>query len=314
MSATGGPRLQPLTRARVAGLGDAGRAWAEALPAVLDRLAAEWGLELGRGLPGGSASYVASATRAGQEPVEELVVKVPVPGIGTDDEAAVLAAADGRGYARLHARDPVSGALLLERLGDQLERTPWPPGRRLAVLAETLREAWTVDVAGLVPGPGPGPGPDKAEQLAVLVQDLDARLGHPVAPEVLRAALDHAERLAGWAGATVTVHGDPHPANTLRAPDGRGSGWVLVDPDGFRADPAYDAGVALRDWCSHLRGPDARARLRGWTGNLADRLDLDPERVWSWALLERVSTGLYVTSIGSPRVGAPYLETARALV
>lgn len=43
-------------------------------------------------------------------------------------------------------------------------------------------------------------------------------------------------------GPIVVVHGDPHPANTLRAPDGRGRGWVLVDPDGFRADPAYDAG------------------------------------------------------------------------
>lgn len=155
---------------------------------------------------------------------------------------------------------------------------------------------------------------DKAADLAVLVRDLDERLGRPTDPAVLRAALAHAERLAGWTGPTVVVHGDPHPANALRAPDGRGSGWVLVDPDGFRADPAYDAGVVLRDWSSHLRGPDARRTLRAWTALVAERTDLDADRVWAWAFLERVSTGLFVTSIGAERLGRPFLASAEALV
>jgi streptomycin 6-kinase len=49
-------RLQPLTRARVASLGERGEAWAESLPRRLAELARDWGLDLGRSLPGGSNS------------------------------------------------------------------------------------------------------------------------------------------------------------------------------------------------------------------------------------------------------------------
>jgi streptomycin 6-kinase len=348
---TGGPpRLQPLTRGRVERLGETGRAWVEDLPRVLTGLADRWHLELARALPGGSASYVVAATTVDGQ---QRVLKVPTPDLAPQARVArVLAAADGRGHVRLHAHDPASGALLLERLGEQLERTPLPPEDKIVALCDTLALAWTVDLAEPahpsgasgrfgnlerahpsgasgrlgaedVEPPGPsgrtgqlgGAGTvDKAVELAVGVRELDQRLGGPTDPAVLRAALDHADALAGWTGPTVVVHGDPHPANALRAPDGRGSGWVLVDPDAFRADPAYDAGVVLRDWSTHLRGPDARRTLRGWTALVADRTGLDPERVWAWAFLERVSTGLFVTSIGAERLGRPFLDSARDLL
>jgi streptomycin 6-kinase len=51
------------------------------------------------------------------------------------------------------------------------------------------------------------------------------------------------------------VHGDAAAANVLQvlAPrEGAETGFVLVDPDGFVGDPAYDLGVALRDWCPQL--------------------------------------------------------------
>lgn len=314
----GGPRLQPLTRGRVERLGEAGRAWVADLPRVLDELAARWDLTLGRGLPGGSASYVVGVTTTAGE---QRVLKVPTPDqAGERQVPEVLAAAEGRGYVRLHAYDPVTGTLLLERLGEQLERTPLPPEDKILLLADTLLLAWRLDPAepadlsGRTRRAGGGGTVDKAVDLAAMVRDLDTRLGHPTDPAVLRAALDQAEALAGWTGPTVVVHGDPHPANLLRAPDGRGSGWVLVDPDGFRCDPAYDAGVVLRDWSTHLRGPDARRTLRAWTGLVAARTGLDADRIWAWAYLERVSTGLFVTSLGAERLGRPFLESARGLL
>ncbi|MBF4161537.1 phosphotransferase [Nocardioides acrostichi] len=309
-------RLQPLTRARVATLGEAGQRWHEALPGTLDRLAAVWSLTWGRALPGGSASYVVAARTATGE---RRVVKIPVPDAALADEARVLAAAGGRGYARLFGHDTESDAVLLEHLGGQLEHHLAEPLARLDVLADTLREAWT---AAIGPGLDDEAGnaaatDDKAVSLFHMIRDLDARLDHAASPEVIRTALDHAEALAGWGGPTVVAHGDPHPANCLRAPDGRGSGWVFVDPDGFRADPAHDLGVTLRDWSSRLRRPEARATLRAWSRHVAQRADwpgVDAERVWAWAFVERVSTGLYVTSFGAPRVGAPFLETAAALL
>ncbi|GAA4673805.1 aminoglycoside phosphotransferase family protein [Nocardioides nanhaiensis] len=302
-------RLQPLVRARVARLGEAGAAWAADLPAVLVELAERWSLTWERPLPGGSSAYVVGArTSAG----EQRVVKVELPDPELTDPAPVLSAAAGRGYVLLHDTAPEHRALLLERLGDSLERSSAAPEERVLRLVTTLRVAWA-GVGSVVAVEVD----DKAVQLAEMVERLDARHGHPLSSSLRRVVLAHAERLAGWAGETVTVHGDPHPGNLLRvlsprigAPDG----WVLVDPDGFRADPAYDVGAALRDWSSHLRGPDAAARLRSWCSLAAEASDVDPDRTWAWAHLERVTTGLFLLDLGAPRVAAPFLEVAEALV
>ena len=115
----------------------------------------------------------------------------------------------------------------------------------------------------------------------------------------------------------VAVHGDPHPANLLQVPSpraGAASGWCFVDPDGFVADRAYDLGVALRDWSSHVEAPGGRARLEGWCELLAARSGVDATRIWEWGFLERVSTGLYVRSFGAERAAEPFLRTAALLV
>lgn len=305
----GSPRLQPLTRAKLAGQGEAGAAWHRELPVVLGVLEERWGLRAGRPLPGGSEGYVCRATT---HDGEERVIKVALPGHDLLAEARVLEAAGGRGYVRLHGHDPEHDAVLLEALGPALAQTPCPPERAITLLADTLREAWRLPLEAVPPGE------DKAVSLRALVVDLDERLARPTDRRVLRTALDHADALADHDPATtVVLHGDAHPGNTLpvTAPrDGAPVGYVLVDPDGFRGDPAYDAGVVLRDWCSHLTGPDARTHLEGWCDLVSERTGTDPERVWGWAFLERVSTGLYVTSFGAERVGRPFLATAEHLL
>jgi streptomycin 6-kinase len=89
-----------------------------------------------------------------------------------------------------------------------------------------------------------------------------------------------------------------------------------VDPDPFVADRAYDLGVAARDFSSALLAEPASAasRLWAWCVRVAGPSGVDPGRVWAWALLERVATGLYVTSFGAPRVGEPFLRSAALLV
>ena len=78
-------RLQPLTRAKVASLGDVGRAWVESLPRVLAELEERWSVTLLGPLPGGSESYVARArTRDGGH----QVVKLGIPGNDLTGEAA----------------------------------------------------------------------------------------------------------------------------------------------------------------------------------------------------------------------------------
>lgn len=294
-------RLQPLARRKVAALGEEGAAWSARLPGVLDDLARRWELTWERALPGGSASYVLGARTASGE---QRVVKVGLPGRGEDShEAAVLEAAAGRGYAELHAVDVDHDALLLERLGPSLQQEPKPPERTLDVLVDTLREAWTA--------PADVPEVDRATELHDLVVRFDDR-HRACDPAVRRQALAYAEHLATTTGATAVVcHGDPHPGNALAC--ARTGGHALVDPDGLRCEAAYDLGVALREWNPRV-AEGGRPMLERWCTRVAARAGVDRDRVWRWAFLERVSTGLYVLDLGAERLARPFLETARLLV
>lgn len=302
-------RLQPLARSKAASLGDAGADWLAGLPRVLGELADRWDLTWGRPLPGGSASYVLGATTATGE---ERVVKVLMPDPELADEAPVLAAAEGRGYAVLHDHDADRASLLLERLGPSLDRSGLPAERVLDVLVDTLQEAWRLPL-DRVPEPAPG---GKAASLRRMVVALDDRLGL-CDLEVRRQALEYADRRAEAGDPdAVVVHGDPHPPNLLRVArprEGAASGYVFVDPDGFRCDPAYDLGVALREWTRRIE-KGGRAVLEGYADRVAERSGLDRQRIWEWAFLERVSTGLYVSSFGGTALGARFLGTAGLLL
>ena len=230
-------------------------------------------------------------------------------------EAAVLHAADGVGYARRLAWVPEHRALLLERLGLPLERRGLDPWSAITTMADTLVAAWTVGVDAVAP---PAPGEEKPAALGRLIVDLDASLGHPLPTGVRSLALAALERRAAAHDdvGTVVAHGDPHPSNLLRAPRGREgapAGYAWVDPDGFHADPAYDLGVLLRDWSSHLDDDGGPALLGRWTADLASRTGVDAEAIADWALAERVSTGLYLASFGADALAAPFLRTAARL-
>jgi len=301
-------RLQPLVRARVAALGNAGQAWVDALPRVLAELCARWSLRLGRALPGGSASYLVAVVRADGT---DAVLKVALPEVDVAGHAAVLRVADGRGYVRVLEVDPARGALLLERLGRSLEQSGLGVEEQLDALAGTLRRAWrTPDRPAL----------DKAESLADALRAFDAQVAGAVSPDVL----EHALSLAG--GLTrpdpddlVLVHGDPHPGNLLQARvprPGAETGWCFVDPEPVDAARASDLGVTGRDFSATVLAEtgDAASRVWAWCRRVAEPAGVDPRRVWAWGLLERVSTGLYVTSFGAPHVGEPFLRSAALLV
>lgn len=305
------PRLQPLTRHRLAAMGEPGRAWVAALPELLARLERQWSITLGGAIPGGSESYVVQARLADGS---AAVVKVAIDEVGWADKVATLERAEGRGYVRLLAVDPSQRAMLLERLGQPLDHTGWAPDRQLGCLADTLALAWQ-DARGR----RPDPGTDKASRLGAFIAGAWSRLGAPASERVVQQALRYADRRAAEATIDlVVVHGDPHAGNLLAVPNrrpGAETGYVFVDPDGFVADRAYDLGVALRDWCGWLLGPDARRTAEGFCAVLAERSGVDAQRIWEWGFIERVSTGLYVMDVvrGPESVARPYLDSAERL-
>ena len=273
-----------------------GDRWLADLPATIAALERRWGITVGERLPGGTSSYVAAAVTATGEPA---VVKISVPVVDFEREVRTLRVAAGRGYVRLLAADLDHNAALLEPLGGPLTRSGLPPEGQLAVIADLLPLAWTVPRGDLVPT-------DKAADLVEFVGSLRSSAvgSSAVVDEALRCA---ERRSAAFdPDRCVVVHGDAAAANVLRRP---GDGWVFVDPDGFVGDPAYDRGVAVRDWCAELlAAADPRTLLRSYCVLLGG----DPDATWDWGFLERVSTGLYLASLGGD--GGPHLDSAARLL
>ncbi|MEV0319835.1 aminoglycoside phosphotransferase family protein [Streptomyces sp. NPDC050658] len=305
--------VQPLVRQKAESLGPAGEAWLARLPGLVADMERRWSIAVGSPLPGGSTSYVA---RARARDGRDAVLKLALPDDGFAAQVRALRYAEGRGYAQLLAHDLDRHAMLLEALGTPMDRLGLSPRRQLDTLCAMLRQAWRP------PRPeekAVDPAQEKARALGELVRRLWESLGRPCSERVVAQALEFAERRAAAFDPErcVVVHGDPHPGNALRTPvprAGAAAGFVFVDPDGFLAEPAYDLGVVLRDWCAELLDGDAPTLARSYCALLAERTGIEARAIWEWGFLERVSTGLYVLDFGAEEFGRTFLDTAELLV
>jgi streptomycin 6-kinase len=304
--------VQAVVRQRIARLGDQGEDWLAGLADLIADLERRWSITVGQPLAGGTASYVARARAADGR---DTVLKVAAPGLDFARQVQTMADAQGRGYAGLLAHDLGRHAMLMEAFGPPMSRLDLPAERMIAALAQTLREAWSISrPAELVVDPAH----EKARGLGEMVRSLWEELGRPCSAAVADQAMLFSERRAAAfdLDRCVVVHGDPHPANALRVlkpRPGAESGFVFVDPDGFLADPAYDLGVVLRDWCPQLLAGDAASLARRYCRLLAIETGVDETAVWEWGFLERVSTGLFALQLGAEDLGRPFLATAERL-
>ena len=305
--ASGGLDVPALVRQRARANGDAGARWLRELPDVLAALCAQWGLRLGRPFRGGTAGYVVAARdSAGRD----VVVKVAMP---LDDEEVagyrrsvmVHRLAEGRGCARLLAHDDTASAMLMERLGPNLDELGMPLPQLLETVAVTLRSFWQpigadVDLPTAV---------DKAAWLAETIVATWEQLGRPCQREVVDRAVAYCDaRAAAFEPSrAVLVHGDAHGWNTLDAGGGR---FKLVDPEGVRSEPAHDLGVPMREYNEPLLRGDTSRLVRERAEQLAAWCDVDPVAVWQWGFIERVSTGLLSLRDFDNEDGAAFLEVA----
>lgn len=306
--------LDPAALARAATWGAVGRDWVAGLPMVLAELAQEWGLTLGASLSGGTGSYVTTVTTREGGPA---VLKVTLPDPSFGQQVGTMVRAEGRAYAVVQGHDAGRSAVLLEALGRPVETDDVDPAPLLQVGARLLLQAWQVPR-----DPADAEAPDvddKAAGLIELIRDELNRIDEVVDQRVVDRALHHLERRqASWdPERAVVVHGDPHVNNMLPvlAPrPGAVGGYVFVDPDGFLADPAYDLGVLVREWCTHLlQAPDPTREVEGWCRLLAGVTGLDEEVIWEWGYIERVTTGLHLMGLGLVGRGRPFLDVAARL-
>lgn len=290
-------------------LGPPGRSWLRRLPDFVRDLEQEWGLTVGPALHGGSAAYVAAVTTSD---ATAAVLKIHLPGYDSiADEIRVLSIAAGRGYVRLLRYDEVRGALLLERLGPPLSQLGLPPTRQIEIICATLERAWVqTPEAASFPS-----GAEKARWLRTFITETWHALGRPCSEQVIDQA-DAFSRIREAAfdpERAVLVHGDAHGANTLApltADASTTTDFKLVDPDGLFAERAYDLAIPMRDWSAELLVGDALRLGRERCALLSRLTGEDPEAIWQWGFIERVSTGLLLMQTGSEREGQDYLRVA----
>lgn len=306
--------VTPIVRRKAEVLGAVGEAWLADLPDLIIELEQRWSVRVEQPLPGGTSAYVA---RAHTHDGLEVVLKLGLPDPQFADEAGTIARARGRGYVQLLAHDAEQHAMLLEALGPSMTRLDLAPETQLETLCRLLCQVWEVPRA--VTGRH-ACAVDKSGFLHQFVGRFSADLDPPCSEQVLAEALLFAERRAAAfdPDRCVVVHGDAAAANALRVltpREGAETGFVFVDPDGFIGDPAYDLGVALRDWCPQLLASnDPLSLARRYCRLLADGSGVDEQAIWDWGYLERVTTGLYVSSLGGSDQDRPHLDTAELLV
>jgi streptomycin 6-kinase len=277
-------------------IADGNESWLNELPGVVASLAREWSLLIGPSLAGGHAALVVEVTLADGTPA---VLKIGVPGRSVTQEAVALRLANGDGCARLLGDDASRQALLLERLGAPMYDLVADPVRRLDLLCDVAARLWRP----VGPDADLPTGAMLAERFADQLPRMWERAGRPCSQATVADALDcmNRRRLAHDDRSAVLVHGDIHEMNALRASDG---GYKLIDPAGFRAEPACDLGTIVR--CTPDLGDDLRAR----TQKLASRTGVDATAIWEWGTIHRVFSGVYACSIGFQPFGDLLLAEA----
>jgi streptomycin 6-kinase len=199
----------------------------------------------------------------------------------------------------------------LERLGRPLSALGSSVEDQIDVMARTLPPTWRrLDAAAAGRFTN---GADKARWLAAFIAEhAEQGVGEGrCRRSTIELAVELAHRrAAAYDPATaVFIHGDAHADNLLQA--GRaddGPAFKLIDPEGLVSEPAHDLAIPLRSW--HDADAD---RVHGWFTRMSDATGVDRRAIWEWAFVERVSTGLFLASLGEAEEAAEFLAVADAL-
>jgi len=296
-----------LVRQRAMSNGVAGRRWLDGLPMVVAALAEQWDLEIGTSLGGGTAAFVTTATD-GSGRACVLKVAMPLERDGPESfrhSVLVHQLAAGRSCAELLRHDESTAAMLLERLGPNLNDLGMSVPQILRTVATTLRSFWQP----LAQDCGLPTGAVKAEWLSRYITTSWEDLGRPCGRQVVDRAVALCEERAAAndPSRAVLVHGDAHGWNTL---DAGGGTFKFVDPEGLQSERAHDLSVPMREYNRPLLAGDTARLVRQRAETLAAWCDIDPEPVWQWGFIERVSTGLANVREFESDEGLAFLEVA----
>jgi streptomycin 6-kinase len=239
-------------------------AWLASLPEAVSELAERWQLTLEPPFDGDNVgAWVAPGMRADGS---LAVLKLGLPHMEAEHEAAGLGFWDGDPTVRLLERDDAANALLLERCvpGTPLRALPEP--EQDVVLAAKLRRLWRVPPAG-------HPFRPLAEMADYWASETEAAEERWADPALVREGVALWRELPASAPDEALLATDLHAGNILRA---EREEWLVIDPKPFFGDRHYD--VTQHFFNCERRHTEPLALVE----RLAGLLDLDATRVRLW--------------------------------
>ncbi|MGC4948971.1 aminoglycoside phosphotransferase family protein [Streptomyces sp. DT224] len=282
--------------------GEAGRAFVAALPGMAAEFLERWGLRRDGAAMHGVCALVLPVVRLGDG--RRAVLKLQPVDAETAGEPVALRlwGAAGAGAVRLLEHDPVTGAMLLERLDGSrsLEGEP-DADRAVRVIAGLLAELTAVR-------PGAGHGlrglGEAASRMLAAAPDVVAGLADEEERGLVRDCAAAVREVAGEPGDRL-LHWDLHYGNVLAAEGG--AGWVAIDPKPLVGDAGFELLPAL---VNRFDAGAVGKRFDALTGALG----LDRERAAAWTL-GRVLQNVRWSVEGGARRPAPELaEIARVVL
>jgi streptomycin 6-kinase len=244
--------------------------WLDSLPATVGHLRRRWAVEVGEPFQtGGQTAWVAPARRGDAD----LVLKVAWRHPEAEHEADGLRVWDGDGAVHLYDAcdmDAETIALLIERCRPGTALSERQEAEQDPVVAGLLRRLW-------VPPPAGQPFRPLSEMCAMWADEFDDKVaaGRGVLdPGLARDGIELFRTLPGSAERSVLLCTDLHAGNVLAA---EREPWLVVDPNPYVGDPAYDA-------VQHMINRETRLRVdpHGLARRMAGLLDLDADRLLLW--------------------------------
>lgn len=229
--------------------------------ASMVRLQAEWGLSDCAPANHGHCSLI---YRAKDRSGREVAVKIPARGEELSSGRAAALAFSCRGGLEILADDFQTGALMMPWLGDAPDLSGFDETSAQEVALQARLRLPFGAVEGLT-------------TLTVYFQDSKSA-----------AAIGLVDHLVNTAHQDVLLHGDLHHFNLFLV-DGE---WLAIDAKGLWGDLAYEPAAFLRnaqpdEWSEAQRVDLLVNRIE----RFAQGLGVPADRVWAWAVADRLSEG-----------------------
>ncbi|WP_410657686.1 aminoglycoside phosphotransferase family protein [Amycolatopsis sp. lyj-112] len=245
--------------------------WCDGLPALVARLAKQWGLTVVDAKPGNTGRTLICA---GDDGVKKVLKLTPDHTIAETEAAALRAWSGCSRVVQVLGTELADGAILLEGID---------PGTQLFEAGVNVPWAEIGDLLTQIHAVAPPAGFSTLEDRVVFMytlaeQGLRGSAAEAALPlETLDRARLRALDLATSGGATSIVHGDLHPGNVLDGGPGRGA--VAIDPRPSVGDPDFD----LADWVT-LPMMDGGTLEDGFDALAPHLPGFDAERVRAWCV------------------------------